>query len=119
MLTDTSLKNCCQLLQVVQDLHSCQQTYGEYIKSKLTKKIQSGNSNEEKENWSKYISIYLVFWFVFFTYKASMKIRTIVFSNDLYSLNFELLTGASPPPHSHRSLTPPKHVGGGRQRTTI
>ena len=84
----------------VQGLQSCQPTYREYIKSKLPRNIQSENSNEEKENWSKYISIYLVFWFVFFTYKASMKIRTIVFSNDLYSLNFELLTGASPP-HTH------------------
>jgi hypothetical protein len=45
-----------------------QQTYWEYMKSKLTRNIQSGNSNEEKENWSKYISIYLILWFVFFTY---------------------------------------------------
>ena len=68
MLTDTSLKNCCQLLQVVQDLHSCQRTYREYMKSKLTRNIQSGNSNEEKENWAKYISFDKVLWFVFFTY---------------------------------------------------
>jgi len=67
MFTYTSLMFVIDICKT-EDLQSCQQTYGEYIKSKLTKKIQSGNSNEEKENWSKYISIDKVLWFVFFTY---------------------------------------------------